>query len=920
MWEGRSRNVRLVFAYSFLAGMCRSLWSATVMSTYIYLLTGSEARVGYVTGIQGTAQALAAPLGALVSDKRGRVHALRVGGAAGLLSVAATAAAVAYAESRDAGGSGDSGSGSGGGPFAVLCCAMAAWGVTWAVADPGVEALFADCVPCGQRSGVYTAKYVLTLLSSAAGPLVSIILFVLLGDVWTTRDCAAVILVGVCLAAVPNVVLFAFRAPPPPPLLSITSGVDRAADDDLSKPLLPAHAAEDVAHDAARDCEGGSNAGGAEGGGDAPPARRSTPGSKSAAFAGGANKGAAPLRCGGGGGGGIAVPAAVALSDVMSGLASGMSIRFFPIFFMSDVGLPPVAVSAIYAVSPLLTSAAATAAQRLLAPRLGRAATTVVGISLLVLICGMRRGSGGSSAQSSAQVAALILVYLVRTALMNCSKPLTRSIIMDTPPYRDSLRAVTRRPYVVLTCACPTAAAAAAQVPPAQRARWSALESVSTAGWSGSAIVGGLLVERCGMLANFAATAALQATALAPLLYVACHEPREVGAGGAAATASAAAGAAAAAAAAAHESSGGEGAALAAGCEVEIGSAAPCAIRPAGAWLLIHGANAWGAAAAPPGSTKALKPLLRPRQQVVPIRGEERDILMSRIEKELVKPYMKDVATKREARPRLLLGMNEVIRALERSAAPAGAPAAAAAAAEQCRVRVVLLSVRDVKAPHLVEHVARMARTKCVPLLVLPNASKPLSELFATKTLAAMAFRPAPEPTPNSGGRDEGSSAALAGAPAPSDADMASALMLTRLGGALAAAGALAGGLLLRRASTLATATPPSSAFSVAYITSPTAAHARELAGKLVRERLAACVNIVPAVSSVYVWKGELQEDEEVLMMCKTRTALVKELSEFVVKNHPYEVCEVITTPILDGNPPYLKWLGESTRQPPPQS
>eukprot|EP00611_Tribonema_gayanum_P010496 TRINITY_DN2052_c2_g1_i2.p1 TRINITY_DN2052_c2_g1~~TRINITY_DN2052_c2_g1_i2.p1 ORF type:complete len:558 (+),score=249.24 TRINITY_DN2052_c2_g1_i2:100-1773(+) len=551
MWEGRSRTVRLVFAYSFLAGMCRSLWSATVMSTYIYLLTGSEARVGYVTGIQGTAQALAAPLGALISDKRGRVHALRVGGAAGLLSVAATAAAVVYAESRDAGGRGDADSSSSGGPFAVLCCAMAAWGVTWAVADPGVEALFADSVPCGQRSGVYTAKYVLTLLSSAAGPLVSIILFVLLGDVWTTHDCAAVILVGVCLAAVPNAVLFAFRAPPPPPLLSVTSGVDSAADEDLSKPLLPAHAAEDVAHDAARDCEGGSNAGGAEGGGDAPLARRSAHGSKSAAFAGGANsKGAASLRCGDGsssGSGGsvssIAVPAAVALSDVMSGLASGMSIRFFPIFFMSDVGLPPVAVSAIYAVSPLLTSAAATAAQRLLAPRLGRAATTVsvkvVGISLLVLICAMRRGSGGSSAQSSAQVAALILVYLARTALMNCSKPLTRSIIMDT-------------------------------VPPAQRARWSALESVSTAGWSGSAVVGGLLVERCGMLANFAVTAALQAAALAPLLYVARHKPRE----GGAAPASAAAGAVAGAAAAAHKSSGGGGASLAASGEVEIGSAA----------------------------------------------------------------------------------------------------------------------------------------------------------------------------------------------------------------------------------------------------------------------------------------------------------------------------------------------------------
>ncbi|RXG69703.1 Protein CutA-like protein [Armadillidium vulgare] len=60
-----------------------------------------------------------------------------------------------------------------------------------------------------------------------------------------------------------------------------------------------------------------------------------------------------------------------------------------------------------------------------------------------------------------------------------------------------------------------------------------------------------------------------------------------------------------------------------------------------------------------------------------------------------------------------------------------------------------------------------------------------------------------------------------------------------------------------------------------------------------------------------YEWKGEINNDEEVLMMIKTRTSRLEELTEFVRKNHPYEVCEVISTPIAQGNKPYLDWISE---------
>nr|XP_029502682.1 protein CutA homolog [Oncorhynchus nerka] len=61
-----------------------------------------------------------------------------------------------------------------------------------------------------------------------------------------------------------------------------------------------------------------------------------------------------------------------------------------------------------------------------------------------------------------------------------------------------------------------------------------------------------------------------------------------------------------------------------------------------------------------------------------------------------------------------------------------------------------------------------------------------------------------------------------------------------------------------------------------------------------------------------YEWQGKIQEDSEVLLMIKTRSSKVASLAEYVRSNHPYEVAEVISLPIEQGNPPYLKWLDDA--------
>ena len=96
--------------------------------------------------------------------------------------------------------------------------------------------------------------------------------------------------------------------------------------------------------------------------------------------------------------------------------------------------------------------------------------------------------------------------------------------------------------------------------------------------------------------------------------------------------------------------------------------------------------------------------------------------------------------------------------------------------------------------------------------------------------------------------------------------------------------------------------------------TCPDADTARRLAGALVGERLAACVNLLPGVRSVYRWQGEVHEDQEVLLVVKTTRARLDALTERIRPLHPYELPEVVAVDIAGGLPAYLAWIAEETR------
>ena len=91
-----------------------------------------------------------------------------------------------------------------------------------------------------------------------------------------------------------------------------------------------------------------------------------------------------------------------------------------------------------------------------------------------------------------------------------------------------------------------------------------------------------------------------------------------------------------------------------------------------------------------------------------------------------------------------------------------------------------------------------------------------------------------------------------------------------------------------------------------------TAEDASRIARALVERRLAACVNVVPGVRSVYRWQGRVEEDDERLLVIKTRRERFEALREALLALHPYELPEAIVLPIEAGHAPYLAWLDES--------
>ena len=85
---------------------------------------------------------------------------------------------------------------------------------------------------------------------------------------------------------------------------------------------------------------------------------------------------------------------------------------------------------------------------------------------------------------------------------------------------------------------------------------------------------------------------------------------------------------------------------------------------------------------------------------------------------------------------------------------------------------------------------------------------------------------------------------------------------------------------------------------------------AKEIAGLLVKRRLAACVQLFP-IESIYVWEDEVKSGAEIALLIKSKASLFDKIAALIRENHEYEVPEIISVPITDGLPEYLKWIDD---------
>jgi periplasmic divalent cation tolerance protein len=96
---------------------------------------------------------------------------------------------------------------------------------------------------------------------------------------------------------------------------------------------------------------------------------------------------------------------------------------------------------------------------------------------------------------------------------------------------------------------------------------------------------------------------------------------------------------------------------------------------------------------------------------------------------------------------------------------------------------------------------------------------------------------------------------------------------------------------------------------SLVYVTAASDEQARAIAGALVAERLAACANLLPGMTSMFWWEGRLQEESEVTIILKTRNDLIERLTDRVRELHSYDCPCIVALPITGGNKAFIDWI-----------
>uniref|UniRef100_K3W6E4 Major facilitator superfamily (MFS) profile domain-containing protein n=1 Tax=Globisporangium ultimum (strain ATCC 200006 / CBS 805.95 / DAOM BR144) TaxID=431595 RepID=K3W6E4_GLOUD len=439
-WSRIAHNVQTAYVFTLFYWAARSILFQQVISGYVFVLTNSNKPVGMVKGIQGISQLVFSFPAGYFADRTRRDTILKLSCAIGIVASVLTFYAVEASIMN------------------LLYVTFALWGLFAALQSPAMEALFADSIPHGERSFPFMIKYNVSNLAMILGPAISILLFLYYGDSWHLEQLKPVLEFGTVLAVIASLLLLRFDDD-----LAYENirAKEQHTEKEVEQPLLTPSV---VRNELEIDYEYSDDE-------DDDRKKRKNATERSSLLTTQENGDMEE--------GYLArqdvrflcfrtrhVPWLLFFSDFIISNGAGMTINFFPLFFMQEYGLTPIHISVLFISQPLLVMTLSFLTQRM-SKSFGRMPIIVFTrcFSVLCLFC-----------MAYAQPLALqVVLFLMRGGMMRCSQPLRRSILMD-------------------------------YVPKDIRARWNAMEGLSVFSWSGSAVVGGYIIDAYGYRTCFLIT------------------------------------------------------------------------------------------------------------------------------------------------------------------------------------------------------------------------------------------------------------------------------------------------------------------------------------------------------------------------------------------------------------------------------
>eukprot|EP00532_Pseudo-nitzschia_australis_P000088 CAMPEP_0168204518 /NCGR_PEP_ID=MMETSP0139_2-20121125/25437_1 /TAXON_ID=44445 /ORGANISM="Pseudo-nitzschia australis, Strain 10249 10 AB" /LENGTH=571 /DNA_ID=CAMNT_0008130455 /DNA_START=53 /DNA_END=1768 /DNA_ORIENTATION=+ len=444
-----NHNVFLNLLLSVLYGISNSLWNGTAYIAYLKKMGhGSNGPVGDIEAVSGLASLVCAlPIGYL-ADKMGRSIVIRAGGlllfVTSILQIGILEWAGTDFDDDDVDGNGHHASNKSNIALWLMGVIMVFWGLGDGVVNGPCQALYADSTPEGQRSMYFTYQFACYLSASAVGPLVSIVLFQTLGDDWDMYHLRLVIYAGLGME-VCNALLMMF--------FDDKKALDESENENEEQTVAENDddSNNDPSDQSDEEIENGSPI-------SSSPETTQTILQKRQEW----------------------IPYLTFIAGLISSLGSGMTVKFFPLFFKDEVGMSPSQVQVVYVLVPLVMVIMGSLCTKIASAGVGRVQTTALfeigGISLLLTMVVFKK-------YLDVHPFLLVPIYVMRTSLMNATYPLQQSILMDF-------------------------------VPKDKRARWKSLDSVASFGWCGSAAFGGWVADKYDYTHTFLLTAIFQSVSL----------------------------------------------------------------------------------------------------------------------------------------------------------------------------------------------------------------------------------------------------------------------------------------------------------------------------------------------------------------------------------------------------------------------